>query len=87
MMGKRVKYLRYEDDKEYYALSSFTRMRYCLDQNTIEFENKLEASKQTNEKGLIPWFEVESRKRIDAKNYFAVHWFNSRIFSRITDVG
>jgi bis(5'-nucleosyl)-tetraphosphatase (symmetrical) len=73
MMSRKIDILKYENDKEYYALSSFIRMRYCLNHKTIEFKNKLEPSKESYKEGLKPWFEVESRKNIDAKIVFG-HW-------------
>ena len=73
MMGKKMKKLKFEDDKEYFAFSSFIRMRYCYDKRTLDFENKLEPSKESYKKGLKPWFESKNRQSLPLKVIFG-HW-------------
>ncbi len=58
------------DYDELYALASFTRMRYCFDDGTLELEEKDGVSKSEK---LKPWFKIENRKPIPYKIIFG-HW-------------
>ncbi len=73
MMSKRVDSIAFKEDKEYYALSSFIRMRYCLSEDKLEFENKLEPSKRSYKDGLKPWFEIQREEKLGLKVIFG-HW-------------
>lgn len=60
-------------DNEAYAFSSFTRMRYCFPDGSLELENKsCPISDEILEK-TKPWFKVKNRKNVDKKIVFG-HW-------------
>jgi bis(5'-nucleosyl)-tetraphosphatase (symmetrical) len=59
--------------KNRYALNGFTRMRFCYEDGRLDFDQKGAPSKKTAKAGLIPWFELKNRKKIDAKIIFG-HW-------------
>ncbi len=59
-------------EKEKYILDSFTVMRYCYDDNRLEFKNK-GSLKSVAGTGLIPWFKSPNRKKINYKILFG-HW-------------
>jgi bis(5'-nucleosyl)-tetraphosphatase (symmetrical) len=73
MMNKKQRKIKFSDDKEYFAFSSFIRMRYVFDKEILEFENKLEPSKGSYKESLKPWFEVKGRKNLPLKVIFG-HW-------------
>ena len=56
-----------------YILSSFTRMRYCGNNNKLDFEQKGKPTDKLREKGFKPWFECSCRKKIELKIIFG-HW-------------
>ncbi len=59
--------------KNRYALNGFTRMRFCYEDGRLDFDQKGAPSKKTAKAGLIPWFELKNRKKLDAKIIFG-HW-------------
>jgi len=60
-------------DMERYIISSFTRMRYCLDDNRLDFEQKGQPTQSLLKKGLKPWFNCKNRTDIELKIIFG-HW-------------
>ncbi len=64
---------------EYYAISSFTRMRYCYENGDLELENKNSPSSLESLKYVKPWFNIENRKQIDKKIIFG-HWSTLGIY-------
>ncbi len=56
-----------------YIISSFTRMRYCYDDNRLDFKQKGAPKEQFEKKGLRPWFACKNRREIDLKIIFG-HW-------------
>ncbi len=65
--------LSFEENSQLYALESFIRMRYCYEDGSLDFEQKGEPTKELQKKGLLPWFEIKSRKETSAKIIFG-HW-------------
>lgn len=68
--------LRYgvsSEEDEAYAFSSFVRMRYCFEDGRLELENKSSLNSERFIKDTMPWFEVDSRKKIEKKIIFG-HW-------------
>jgi len=62
-----------ELDLDRYILSSFTRMRFCSENRSLDFDEKLAPSTHTRFKKLSPWFEAKERKPIKEKIIFG-HW-------------
>ncbi|MBL0721776.1 MAG: symmetrical bis(5'-nucleosyl)-tetraphosphatase [Sulfurovum sp.] len=61
-------------DSQEYALSSFIRMRFCDDNQTLDFKQKCSPDSLPKDKlNLKPWFNCHSRKDIDLKIIFG-HW-------------
>ncbi|MBD3843961.1 MAG: symmetrical bis(5'-nucleosyl)-tetraphosphatase, partial [Campylobacterales bacterium] len=60
-------------DNEAYAFSSFTRMRYCFPDGSLELENKSCPINDEILEKTKPWFKVENRKNVDKKIVFG-HW-------------
>ena len=58
--------------EERFALSAFTRMRFCYKDGSLDFEQKGSPKKNEN-KDLMPWFECPNRKKIELKIIFG-HW-------------
>jgi len=62
-----------ESEQERYALSGFTRMRYCRADGTLDFDQNGSPSAKPSQKGLYPWFECPKRKSVKPKIIFG-HW-------------
>lgn len=62
-----------EKKKNRFAINAFTRMRFCDNKGRLNFDQKGAPGKKTRQAGLLPWFEVASRKKIEAKILFG-HW-------------
>ena len=60
-------------DMDRYIVSAFTRMRYCHDDNKLDFEQKGKPTESLYQKGLKPWFESKNKKEIELKIIFG-HW-------------
>lgn len=60
-------------DIERYIVSSFTRMRYCLDDKQLDFEQKGQPTYSLEKKGFKPWFHCQDRTEIELKIIFG-HW-------------
>jgi len=60
-------------DIDKYIISSFTRMRYCYNDNRLDFNQKGAPTDALRAKGLKPWFECDNRADIDLKIVFG-HW-------------
>jgi bis(5'-nucleosyl)-tetraphosphatase (symmetrical) len=60
-------------DIDKYIISSFTRMRYCHNDQRLDYDQKGTPTDALREQGLKPWFECENRKEIDLKIIFG-HW-------------
>jgi bis(5'-nucleosyl)-tetraphosphatase (symmetrical) len=73
LMGNRTKRAKFKENPEFFAFSSFIRMRYCFDRDTLDFESKLEPSKEIYKSGVRPWFEIEDKKPLPLKIIFG-HW-------------
>ncbi len=58
---------------ERYILASFIRMRFCHEDRTLDFDEKLAPSAHTRFKHLAPWYQANGRKPIDLKIVFG-HW-------------
>ncbi len=68
--------LRYgvsNEEDEAYAFSSFTRIRYCFEDGSLELENKSNPSDKKEIKNTTPWFDLKIRKKIEKKIIFG-HW-------------
>jgi bis(5'-nucleosyl)-tetraphosphatase (symmetrical) len=59
--------------KNRYALNGFTRMRFCYEDGRLDCDQKGAPSKKTAKAGLLPWFEIANRTKLDAKVIFG-HW-------------
>ncbi len=63
-----------EIEKDRYILSSFVRMRFCYDDGRLEFKQKGTPNPlDIEQKGIIPWFDCPTRKKIKPKIIFG-HW-------------
>lgn len=62
-----------EKKQNRFAISAFTRMRFCDESGYLDFDQKGKPNNKTYNSGLQPWFEVKDRKKIDAKIVFG-HW-------------
>ncbi len=58
---------------ERYMLAGFTRMRYCHADGRLDFDQKGPPTEKIRAKGLYPWFECPTRKRMEEKILFG-HW-------------
>lgn len=56
-----------------YILGTFIRMRFCYSDGRLDFAEKGAPRRALREQGLLPWFECDSRKKIDLKIIFG-HW-------------
>jgi len=59
--------------KNRFAISAFTRMRFCDAEGRLDFDQKGAPSKKTYNAGLYPWFEIKNRKPLGVKVIFG-HW-------------
>lgn len=55
-----------------YIINAFTRMRFCFPDGRLDMECKL-PPKQVNDGSLIPWFQLNSRIKLDKPVLFG-HW-------------
>lgn len=64
-----------EEEKLKYAVSAFTRMRYCYTDGRLDFSNKTAPNNldQKNSKALLPWFNY-NEKRFAKKQWIFGHW-------------
>lgn len=60
-------------DKERYAISAFTRMRFCDASYSLNFKEKGNVTEALSQEGWMPWFEVPKRLDIGMKIIFG-HW-------------
>ncbi len=60
-------------DKEIFALSSFTRMRYCKSNGELDFNAKGAPTKKQYNLGLYPWFELPIMTKKEYPIIFG-HW-------------
>jgi len=60
-------------DIDKYIISSFTRMRFCYNDQRLDYDQKGAPTDELRAKGLKPWFECDNRKEIDLKIIFG-HW-------------
>ncbi len=60
-------------DKEIFALSSFTRMRYCKSNGELDFNAKGTPTKKQYNLGLYPWFELPIMTKKEYPIIFG-HW-------------
>ena len=67
----RMIYGKTEQMDEMYAFSSFTRMRYCFGDKSLELLQK--GAPGSKKELTVPWFFHPDRKRIDLKIIFG-HW-------------
>ncbi|MBN2768076.1 MAG: symmetrical bis(5'-nucleosyl)-tetraphosphatase [Campylobacterales bacterium] len=67
----RIRYGKTEEEDEMYALSSFTRMRYCFGDKSLELLQK--GSPGAKKDLTMPWFFHPDRKKIEQKIIFG-HW-------------
>jgi bis(5'-nucleosyl)-tetraphosphatase (symmetrical) len=67
----RIKYGKSEELDAMYAFSSFTRMRYCFGDKSLELLQK--GSPSSKKDLIIPWFFHPDRKSIPLKIIFG-HW-------------
>jgi bis(5'-nucleosyl)-tetraphosphatase (symmetrical) len=59
-----------ELDKFRYTINALTRMRYCKNDSTLEFQSK--DKPELTQKGLIPWFELVSLT--EKQSWIFGHW-------------
>jgi bis(5'-nucleosyl)-tetraphosphatase (symmetrical) len=67
----KIKYGKSEEHDEMYAFSSFTRMRYCFGDKSLELLQK--GSPSSKKDIIMPWFFHPDRKNIPLKIIFG-HW-------------
>ena len=63
-----------ELDRQRYIINTFTRMRYCRADGSLEFKQKLAPAQVINKHpDLVPWFQHPQRCKIDTTLCFG-HW-------------
>ncbi len=60
-------------DAQRYAISAFTRMRFCHSDGTLDFKHKGNPFEEGKESDFSPWFLCPNRKNIQPKIVFG-HW-------------
>ena len=60
-------------DKLKFAISAYTRMRFCFKDGRLDFDNKCGPDKLSDNSDLKPWFEFEV-KRFEKHRWIFGHW-------------
>ncbi len=68
-------------EKEAFALSAFTRMRYCYADGSLDFKTKGAPTKKEYKAGLYPWFELPVMTKKEYPIIFG-HWSTLGYFEK-----